>query len=123
MSKVDESLAFVDSVELLSLYSSKEVSPVEVTDLYIDRIERLNGKLNAFLECTFDQARRRAIEAEAEITKEETRPQLLGIPLGIKDLEFTQGIRTTGGSLLFKDFTPKEDATVVSRLKGNGGIL
>ena len=44
MSKVDESLAFVDSVELLSLYSSREVSPVEVTDLYIDRIERLNGK-------------------------------------------------------------------------------
>ena len=81
MSKVDESLAFVDSVELLSLYSSREVSPVEVTDLYIDRIERLNGKLNAFLECTFEQARQRAIEAEAEITKGETRPQLLGVPL------------------------------------------
>ncbi|MEC9278609.1 MAG: amidase, partial [Chloroflexota bacterium] len=123
MSKVDESLAFVDSVELLSLYSSKEVSPVEVTDLYIDRIERLNGKLNAFLECTFDQARRRAIEAEAEIAKEETRPQLLGIPLGIKDLEFTQGIRTTGGSLVFENRIPDMDSIVVERVKSAGAVI
>ncbi len=123
MSKVDESLAFVDSVELLSLYSSREVSPVEVTDLYIDRIERLNGKLNAFLECTFEQARQRAIEAEAEITKGETRPQLLGVPLGIKDLELTEGIRTTGGSLIFENRIPDMDSIVVERVKSAGAVI
>ena len=123
MSKVDESLAFVDSVELLSLYSSREVSPFEVTDLYIDRIERLNGKLNAFLECTFEQARQRAIEAEAEITKGETRPQLLGVPLGIKSLELTDGIRTTGGSLIFENRIPDMDSIVVERVKSAGAVI
>ena len=123
MSKVDESLAFVDSVELLSLYSNREVSPVEVTELYIDRIERLNGKLNAFLECTFEQARQRAIEAEAEITKGKIKSHLLGVPLGIKDLEFTAGIRTTGGSLIFEDRIPDMDSIVVERIKSAGAVI
>ena len=123
MSKVDESLAFVDSVELLSLYSNREVSPVEVTELHIDRIERLNGKLNAFLECTFEQARQRAIEAEAEITKGKIKSHLLGVPLGIKDLEFTAGIRTTGGSLIFEDRIPDMDSIVVERIKSAGAVI
>ena len=123
MSKVDESLVFADSVELLSLYSNREVSLVEVTDLYIDRIERLNGKWNAFLECTFEQARQRALEAEVKITKEEARSYLLGIPLGIKDLEFTAGIRITEGSLVFEDRIPDMDSIVVERIKSSGAVI
>ena len=119
----DDQLAFTSAASLQDLYRSKEVSPVEVIDLYINRIDMLNGELNAFLECSFDKARENAQVAEREIYSGTHTGSLQGIPIGIKDLELTKDIRTTSGSLIYKDRIPKSDSIVVKRLKSAGAII
>ena len=119
----DDELAFTPMTELLTLLSQKKVSPVEITHLYIRRIERLNIKLNAYLECSFDQARIDAKSAEQSIIDGNVTGPLMGVPVSVKDLEMTAGIRTTGGSLIFKDRIPNIDSIVVERIKEAGGII
>ena len=119
----DDELVFTPMTELLTLLSQKKVSPVEITDLYIRRIERLNIRLNAYLECSFDQARIDAKSAEQSIMDGNVTGPLMGVPVSVKDLEMTAGIRTTGGSLIFKDRIPNIDSIVVERIKEAGGII
>ena len=110
-------------LEISELLRKREVSPVELTKRCLAQIERLNGSLNAFITITADSALTQARQAEAEILKGGWRGPLHGIPLALKDLIDTAGVRTTAASAIFKDRVPQEDAEVVRRLKSAGAIL
>jgi len=101
----------------------KEVSPVEVTKAALDRADRLQPKLNAFITICHEQALAAAKRAEEAVVKGETLGILHGVPYGVKDLVNTAGVLTTFGSLLYKDNVPKEDAVAAARMKAAGGIL
>ena len=120
---LDESLAFMSTADLRKLILEKKISPIEITDLYIQRIENLNGTLNAFLTCTFDGARHSAAKAEKEIMSGRNAGLLHGVPIAIKDLEMTKGIRTTSGSTVYRDRVPSEDSVVVERIKSAGAVI
>lgn len=119
----NDSLAFLPAIELSHLIKTKQVSPVELIDLFLNRIETLNPKLNAFLTVNKEQAMVTAREAEKTLQKEKELPPLFGIPLSIKDLTSTRGIRTTYGSLAYVDFVPDEDTAPVERLIRAGAII
>ena len=116
-------LCFTPATELRRLISSREVSPVELTEAVLGRIEQLNPVLSAFVTVTADLARRDAEVAEARARHREAVSPLDGIPYSIKDLEPTAGIRTTFGSKFFEHNVPAEDGVVASRLRASGGIL
>ena len=116
-------LCYTSAIELGRLYRSRELSPVEVTDAVLARIERLNPKLNAFLTVTADHAREQAKAAEARALQGDLIGPLDGIPYSLKDLEPTAGIRTTFGSRWFVDNVPTEDGAVAARLKRTGAVL
>src|SRR5262249_51218024 len=105
------------------LIRRKDVSPVELTEACLKRIDAYNPSLNAFITITRDQALAAAREMEAEQRKGRWRGPLHGIPIALKDNIDTAGIRTTAASGVFKDRVPKEDAEVVVRLKKAGVIL
>ena len=109
--------------EAMALLRRKAVSPVELTQACVARIERLNPVLNAFITVTAEQALQQAQEAEAEIQRGQWRGPLHGMPLALKDLIDTAGIRTTAASAVFKDRIPAEDAEVARRLKVAGAVL
>jgi aspartyl-tRNA(Asn)/glutamyl-tRNA(Gln) amidotransferase subunit A len=109
--------------EASELVRTKKVSPKELTASCLARIERLNPSLNAFITVTAEQATADAQRAEAEIMKGRWRGPLHGIPVGLKDLFDTAGVRTTGGSGQFAGRVPAEDAEVVRRLKAAGAVL
>jgi aspartyl-tRNA(Asn)/glutamyl-tRNA(Gln) amidotransferase subunit A len=110
-------------VEVAELVRKKTVSPVELTHACLARIERLNPSLNAFITVTADSALAEAREAESEVQRGKWRGPLHGIPIALKDLFDTAGIRTTAASGVFKDRIPKEDAEVVRRLKAAGAVF
>jgi aspartyl-tRNA(Asn)/glutamyl-tRNA(Gln) amidotransferase subunit A len=105
------------------LLRSKAVSPVELTRACLERVERYNPSLNAFITITADSALATAREMESEAQRGRWRGPLHGIPIALKDNIDTEGIRTTGASELFKDRVPEQDAEVASRLKAAGTIL
>ena len=109
--------------ELASLLRSKEVSPVEVTACALDRIDAVDGKVRAFVTVMRDDALRQAQAAEKAILAGEYRGPLHGIPVGIKDIYYTVGTRTSAGSKVLADFLPTYDATAVAKLKAAGAIL
>ena len=109
--------------EIAELMRKGALSPVELTTDCLARIEKLNPKLNAFVTVTAESALAEARQAEAEIRRGDWRGPLHGIPLALKDLIDTAGIRTTASSLLFKNRIPAEDAEVVRRLKAAGAVL
>jgi len=109
--------------ELAGKLETREISPVEVVEDCISRIDQINPKLNAFVTVTADSARHDAKIAEAEIRAGKYRGPLHGIPVGIKDIIDTSNIRTTYGSSIFRNHLPAKDATVVSRLKDAGAII
>ena len=119
----NEDLAFAPAWQLRDMIASKEVSPVELVDLYLQRIERMNPQLNSYLTVVDDLARSEAVKAEEAISRGETLGPLHGMPIAIKDLEQTRGIRTTMGSLIHKDFVPDEDSIEVERLRAAGVII
>jgi aspartyl-tRNA(Asn)/glutamyl-tRNA(Gln) amidotransferase subunit A len=106
-----------------ALVRRKAVSPVELTLACLARIERLNPSLNAFITVTAEQALREAHDAEAEIQKGKWRGPLHGVPIALKDLFDTAGVRTTAGSGVFKDRVPEQDAEVVRRLRAAWAVL
>lgn len=109
--------------EASELVRTKKVSPRELTAACLARIDRLNPTVNAFITVTAEQATADAQRAEAEIMKGKWRGPLHGIPVGLKDLFDTAGVRTTGGSGQFADRVPVEDAEVVRRLKAAGAVI
>jgi aspartyl-tRNA(Asn)/glutamyl-tRNA(Gln) amidotransferase subunit A len=105
------------------LVRRRELSPVELTRACLERIEKLNPSLNAFITVTAEAALVSARRAEAEISRDGWKGPLHGIPIALKDLLDTAGIRTTGGSALFKERIPTQDAEVVRRLTAAGAVV
>ena len=116
-------LPFQTVAALSELIRRGEISPVEATEAYLERIDALNGDLRAYLTVTPELARPAARAAADEIARGQYRGPLHGIPVAVKDQMYTAGVRTTGGSPVFNDFTPDYDATVVARLKQAGAVL
>jgi aspartyl-tRNA(Asn)/glutamyl-tRNA(Gln) amidotransferase subunit A len=119
---VNESIAYLSASELRDRYRTKALSPVEVTRAILDRIDRLNPVLNAFTVVTAELALEQAHAAERAYAAGDA-PPLAGIPISIKDLTPTRGIRTARGSLLNPDWVPDEDAPVVERLYAAGAVM
>jgi aspartyl-tRNA(Asn)/glutamyl-tRNA(Gln) amidotransferase subunit A len=109
--------------EVAPMLRDRQVSPVELTEAYLDRIDRLDPRLNAYIRVMPDQARAAAREAELEIGRGGWRGPLHGVPLGIKDLFDVAGVPTTMGSTILRDNMPTRDATVVQRLKTAGAVI
>ena len=109
--------------ELAALIAARKLSPVELTDALIARIERHDAQTHAFITRTFDLARQQARAAEAEIAAGRSRGPLHGIPFALKDIYDTRGILTSGHSRVFLDRVPAEDATATAKLYEAGAIL
>jgi aspartyl-tRNA(Asn)/glutamyl-tRNA(Gln) amidotransferase subunit A len=109
--------------ELAPRVRRKEISPVEITRACLDRVERLNPALNAFITIMAESALAEARAAEAEILRGQWRGPLHGIPIALKDLIDTAGVRTTGGSALWEHRVPTQDAGVVRRLRQAGAVI
>ncbi len=119
----DIDLAFTPAWRLRELIAGKQLSPVELTTRLLRRIEELNPKLNAFLTVCAGEALTAARLAEERTARDEETGPLHGIPVPIKDLTRTAGVRTTRGSLLYKDDIPDADDMVVTSIKAAGGIV
>jgi len=109
--------------EAAGLLKQKEISPVELTQAHLERIQQLDQRLNSFLTLTPELALQQARRAEMEIQHGNYKGALHGIPLALKDLYETMGIRTTAGSTFFADYIPDADAAVVQRLKEAGAVI
>lgn len=113
----------LDLTELSEAIRERRLSPVEVLNAFLVRIERFNPLLRAFCLVRDEEARKAAERAEKEIMKGQVRGRLHGIPLGIKDLTWTKDIKTTMGSAIFADFVPAESAIHVERSLSEGAII
>ena len=116
-------LPFLTAIQLSKLIETKEVSPVEATQAYLDRIQEVDPKLNSYITITGEQALEAARQAEQEIAAGVHRGPLHGVPMAVKDQFNTAGVPTTGGSSILRDNVPTEDATVITKLKNAGAIL
>ncbi len=119
----DSSLSYRTAADLAQLIRRREVSPVELTEATLARIERSQPLLNAFITVCHDQALVAARTAEAAIARNDPVGPLHGIPFSVKDLVNTQAVRTTYGSVIFRDHVPAADAVAVARLRAAGAIL
>ena len=122
MANANDLLSF-DVAALSKKLRAREVSPVEVTDAYLARIEEVDKKLNAYITVTVDVAREAAKRAEREIAAGNWRGPFHGVPVALKDLCYTKGIVTTGGSKILEEFVPDYDCTLWSRLAAQGAVL
>ena len=112
----------LSAVELAALFRQRELSPVEALDATLARIEEVNPAVNAVVTVAEQTARAQALHAEAQL-RESDCPPITGVPVSIKDLTPTAGIRTTRGSLLWADWIPDVDAPIVERLKTQGAVI
>ena len=112
-----------DVATLAAKLRARDISPVELTEAYLARIEQTDGSLRAYITVTDTLARKAAKKAEAELAAGKWRGPLHGVPIALKDLVYTKGLRTTGGSKILADFKPDHDATVWTRLKRAGAVL
>jgi amidase len=119
----NEGLTRRSARELAAMIKSRAVSPLEILDAHLAVIARLNPKLNAMVTLAADQAKAEARASESAIRRGEPLAPLAGLPVAIKDITPTAGIRTTFGSPLYKDHVPDEDAEAVRRLKAAGAIV
>ena len=118
-----QEIPFLTASELSRLIQSKEVSPVEATEAFLDRIEQVDSKLNSYITVTREEALKAARDAEQSIASGGYLGPMHGIPIAVKDQVNTAGILTTGGSKILSDFIPQEDSTVISKLKQAGAVL
>ena len=114
---------FLTIAEASALISKRELSPVELVQSRLERIERLDGKLNSFIRVLSEEALAAARLAEAEIVAGRWRGPLHGIPIGLKDIYETKGVPTTGHSRVMIDHAPQQDATAVRLLTEAGAIV
>ncbi len=119
----DEDIAFAPVTELSRWIESRRLTSTRLTNIYLDRIARLNPKVNAIITLTRDHALARALEADREIAAGKYRGPLHGIPYGVKDLLDTAGIPTTWGAEPYRSRVPAEDSAVVRRLDAAGAVL
>jgi aspartyl-tRNA(Asn)/glutamyl-tRNA(Gln) amidotransferase subunit A len=109
--------------ELSRAFREKRLSPVEVVRALLERIEAADKDLGAFITVLPESALEAAARAEEEMTAGRYRGPLHGVPLGLKDLIYTEGVRTTMGSAFFKDYVPDYSATVALKLEQAGAVL
>jgi aspartyl-tRNA(Asn)/glutamyl-tRNA(Gln) amidotransferase subunit A len=121
MSALD--LGYTPATELARLIRAKALSPVELTRAVLERVERLNPRVNAFCTLTAESALERAREAEAAVMRGDRLGPLHGVPFSIKDLHLTKGVRTMSGSHIFATRVPDVDPPFVRRLKAAGGVM
>ncbi|MEK9849057.1 MAG: amidase [Candidatus Puniceispirillum sp.] len=117
------SLCDMTATDLRRMIGRKDISPVELVETSIERIEMVDGSLNAIVTKGYDAARDAAKIAEKAVLDGDELGLLHGLPVGIKDLEATAGLRTTSGSLLYEDNVPKTDQGVVANVREAGGII
>ena len=120
---MSDALHFMTIAEAGSRIAKKELSPVELIDAYISRIEALNAQLDAFVTPTLELARDQAKAAEAEIAGGTHKGPLHGLPFGLKDIYETKGILTSGHSKVMQDHIPEQDATTTAKLFDAGMVL
>jgi aspartyl-tRNA(Asn)/glutamyl-tRNA(Gln) amidotransferase subunit A len=116
-------LAFLSARQIAALVRERKVSPVEITRVYLERIERLDSRLRAYITVVPDKALETARAAETAVMCGQPLGPLHGVPYAVKDQFDTAGVRTTSGSRILEDHVPIEDATTISRLNSAGGIL
>ena len=118
-----QGIPFLTVTELSQMIQGKEVSPVEVTEAYLERIDSLNFKFNSYLTVCRKEALDAAQDAENAIAQGNYLGPMHGVPVAVKDQLWTKGIRTTVGSRLMSEFIPEEDATAIGNLKSAGAVL
>ncbi|HWF38282.1 MAG TPA: amidase family protein, partial [Candidatus Acidoferrales bacterium] len=124
VSHAPSELCFLSAIDLAGLIRSKMLSARDLMQACLMQIERLNGRLNAIVTLVpEDELMARALAADEAIAHKKSLGPLHGLPIGVKDLLQTKGIRTTSGSPLFKDFLPDSDCLVVEREKLAGAIV
>ena len=119
----EKELALTPAIKLRDLIQSKEISPVEITKIYLDRIDKFDGPLNSYITVTADSALESAKFAEDQLMKGNDLGLLHGIPISIKDTQMTKGVKTTSGTLIYKDRIAEADATIVDKVKKAGAII
>lgn len=117
------SVGFLSASELVAQYRERQLSPVEVARAVLERIEQINPTINAFTTVTAELALQQAAAAERAYATGEQPAPLAGVPVSIKDLTPTRGVRTARGSLIDPDWVPEEDAPIVERLYATGAVL
>lgn len=116
-------VCYMSTVEMVEAIKTKRLSPVEIMNATLSRIEQLNPRFNAYCTLVPEMAMRQAREAEAKVMKREDLGPLHGVPIAVKDTMLTKGIRTTFGSRVYEHFVPDEDTIIVERLKAAGAII
>src|SRR3989475_7104818 len=124
MSNSRDDICFLPATELARLYRARKVSPLEVMQAVLARIDAVNPAVNAYVTVARDSALTAARAATRALGRKGTAlPPLHGVPVSIKDLTATKGIRTTWGSLIYEHHVPTEDDLVVQRLNAAGAIV
>ena len=118
-----DDLCWTPATELARMIRAKDISPVEIVDAFLSRIDRVNPAINAYCTVTADEARAAARRAEEAVTRGDALGPLHGVPYSLKDLTPARGVRTTMGSKIFEHTVAEEDAALVERLRGAGAIL
>ena len=113
----------LSAVEARRLIVRRSLSPMELLQSCISRIEKTNGVVNAIVAIDVDTARKRAAAIEEALVRGEEIGMLSGLPIGVKDLQATAGLRTTSGSLLFKNHVPDQDEQSVANVRNAGGVI
>lgn len=119
----DEEICFLPAFKMKKKIEDQEISSQEITNIIIERIEKINPIINAYCTPTFELAREMAKIADERVKNNEKIPMLNGIPTSIKDLVPVEGVRTTYGSKIYENNIPNEDAIVVKRLKNAGCVI
>src|SRR5687768_2101040 len=120
---MNEDLAVLTITDLARAIHSREVSPTEVTRAMLERIERVDPRINSYITITSDLALQQAKQAEQDLVSGKDAGPLHGVPIALKDLYATKGIRTTGHSKVLADWIPDEDATATTLLREAGAVL
>jgi aspartyl-tRNA(Asn)/glutamyl-tRNA(Gln) amidotransferase subunit A len=118
-----DDLVFLSAADTAAAIAARQLSPVEVVQAYLARIDRLDAQLHAYITVLRDEALAAARRIEQAVQRGDRLGPLAGVPVAVKDQFWTKGIRTTNGSRVYADFIPHDDATVVARLKAAGAIL
>src|SRR5687767_1043916 len=119
---VETNLLYLPAVHLAELIRSRKLSPIELVEAYLRRIEQLNGTYKSFITICSDEAIESAKRAEKALSRKSKVGPLHGLPIGVKDQISTKGVLTTYASLLYKNHRPDYDATLISRLRSDGAI-
>ena len=120
---VDEGLAYAPASDLLELIAAKQVSPVEMAEMFFERIDRLDPQLNSFLLVTRDLAMEQARAAEDAVMRGDRLGPLHGLPVPIKDTQMTAGVPSTAGAVVFQNRVPERNAAVVERVLRAGAVM